>query len=197
MVSIRVALKSSHGWLPANSAETGATSPFEFYSVVSLLAMNDELLLFVEKAYKLETSPFWKWLSNRRGPSDIERIVAGDWLAHDGLTPEALDSFCLTLRLLIQDQDGFSIRKIAAIADAWPEDHASRREEIHRAVKSLFCEFKKLTNAGLFSYFVFQAFTDVLFHYRNCIQTIAFHLVQHLEAASSHADEGSQETLSN
>jgi hypothetical protein len=143
MVSIRVALKSSHGWLPANSAETGATSPFEFYSVVSLLAMNDELLLFVEKAYKLETSPFWKWLSNRRGPSDIERIVAGDWLAHDGLTPEALDSFCLTLRLLIQDQDGFSIRKIAAIADAWPEDHASRREEIHRAVKSLFCELNK------------------------------------------------------
>lgn len=191
--------------------------------------MDNDLILFVEKAHKLETSPFWKWVSNRRGPSDSDRIVVGDWLAHDGLSPEALDSFCLTLRLLIQDQDGFSIRKIAAKADMWPQEYALQRDKIHHAVNNLRVElnkrslvqfiegnettnkdvfdvifyggiahanptkrdrFKKLTNAGLFSYFVFQAFTGTLFHYRNCIQTLTFHVVQYLNTTSCHANEG-------
>lgn len=186
-------------------------------------------ILFIEKAYKLETSPFWRWLQSRHGPSNIEKIISGDWLAHDGLTPEALDSFCLTLRLLIQDQDGFSIRKIVVIADTWPAVHARRHREIHRAVDTLQNEldkrslvqfpensettnrelfdiifyggiahanpgkrdqFKKITNAGMFSYFVFQAFSSVLFNYRNCIQTIAFHLVQHINETSRQTNAG-------
>lgn len=190
--------------------------------------MNNELLLFVEKAHKLEASPFWKWVSNRRGPSDIERIVAGDWLAHDGLTAEALDSFCLTLRLLIQDRDGFSIRKISERATIWAERHSCSRDEIRRAVETLnsqlskrslvqFLEgkittnkdvfdvifyggivhanpgkrdqFSRLAKSGLFSLFVFQSFTHVLFHYRNCIQTIAFNVVQYLENEGCHARE--------
>lgn len=189
--------------------------------------MTDTLILFVEKAYKLETSPFWKWMSNRRGPSDIEKIMAGDWLAHDGLSPEELDSFCLTLRLLIQDQDGFSIRKVFAITEMWPDFHASRRNAIRLAVETLQFElskrsliqfndgketsnrdvfdvifyggiahanpgkrdqFRRLSSSGLFSYFVFQAFTSSLFYYRNCIQTIAFHIVHYLEEARYHAD---------
>ncbi|MCK6405941.1 MAG: hypothetical protein L6Q60_07975 [Rhodocyclaceae bacterium] len=188
--------------------------------------MSDALILFAEKAYKLENSPFWKWVSSRRGPSDIERIVAGDWLAHDGLSPEALDSFCLTLRLLIQDQDGFSIRKVFTIAEGWPEHYASRRNAIRLAIEKLHVElnkrsliqfnegrnttngdvfdiifyggiahanpgkrdqFRRLTTAGLFSYFVFQAFSATLFDYRNCIQTVAFHIVQYLDEASCRA----------
>lgn len=191
--------------------------------------MSDALILFVEKAYKLETSPFWQWLRNRRGPSDIERILAGDWLAHDGLSPEAFDSFCLTLRLLIQDQDGFSIRRVLAIAEAWPDLYAQRLNAIRLAIEKLRLElrkrsliqfiegrettngdvfdiifyggiahanpgkrdnFRRLTSAGLFSYFVFQAFTSVLFHYRNCIQTVAFHLAKHLEESRSDANAG-------
>ena len=187
------------------------------------------LVLFVEKAYKLETSPFWEWITTRRGPPDMERIISGDWLAHDGLTPEVLDSFCLTLRLLIQDQDGFSIRKVLAIAEGWPEPHASHRVEIRRAIDNLHVQLEKpslvqltsardtkntdlfdvifyggivhanpgkreqfriMTNAGLFSFFAFQAFSDVLFHYRNCIQTIAFHVVQYLKEAEVNANEG-------
>ncbi|CRM19099.1 hypothetical protein [Pseudomonas sp. 8 R 14] len=30
-------------------------------------------------------------------------------------------------------------------------------------------EFERLAKAGLFSFFLFQAFTGILFHYRNCI----------------------------
>ena len=168
-------------------------------------------------------------MSNRRGPSDFEKIAAGDWLAHDGLSPEALDSFCLTLRLLIQDQDGFSIRKVLALTEAWPPLHASRRDAIRLAIDTLRIElnkrsliqftdgrattsgdvfdiifyggiahanpekrdkFRRLTSAGLFSYFVFQAFTATLFHYRNCIQTVAFHIVHYLDEASCHTDAG-------
>lgn len=182
--------------------------------------MTDELLLFVEKAHKLETSPFWKWVRTKRGPSDIEKIVAGDWLAHDGLTPESLDSFCLTLRLLIQDQDGFSIRKIKEQSASWPESCLGYHREILRSVDTLNLElskpclaqflgeekttnrdifdvifyggiahsnsgkrdqFNRLTKSGLFSFFVFQSFSGALFHYRNCIQTIAFNIAQYLE----------------
>lgn len=105
--------------------------------VTSFLAMADELVLFVETAYKLEKSPFWKWASHRRGSSNMERIIAGDWLAHDGLSPEALDSFCLTLRLLIQDQDGFSIRKINALAEGWQGACTTYREAIQQATQNL------------------------------------------------------------
>jgi hypothetical protein len=109
-------------------------------SFVSFLAMADELVLFVETAYKLEKSPFWHWASHRRGPSDVERIIAGDWLAHDGLTPEALDSFCLTLRLLIQDQDGFSIRQINALAVGWQGICTTYGEAIQQAIRDLNCK---------------------------------------------------------
>ena len=102
--------------------------------------MADELILFVENAHKLETSPFWKWATRKHGASDMERIIAGDWLAHDGLSPEALDSFCLTLRLLIQDQDGFSIRKINSLINTWNDSSSSYRDGIHRAVQNLNCK---------------------------------------------------------
>ena len=190
--------------------------------------MADELILFVESAYKLETSPFWKWATSRRGASDMERIIAGDWLAHDGLSPETLDSFCLTLRLLIQDQDGFSIRKINSLANTWNDRGSSYRDGIHQAVESLHCklcerslvqfpgrqettngdvfdiifyggiahanpgkrdQFRELTKSGLFSFFLFQSFLGVLFHYRNCIQTVAYNIVQYVETQAGHATE--------
>lgn len=196
--------------------------------VRSFPAMADELVLFVESAHKLETSPFWKWATRRRGASDMERIVAGDWLAHDGLSPEALDSFCLTLRLLIQDQDGFSIRKINSLANTWNDSNSSYREGIHRAVENLHRklrerslvqfldrqettngdvfdiifyggiahanpgkrdQFRRLTKSGLFSYFLFQSFVGVVFHYRNCIQTVAFNIVRYLEEDAGHPAE--------
>lgn len=183
-------------------------------------AMTDELTLFVETAYKLETSSFWKWATARRGASNIERISAGDWLAHDGLSSEALDSFCLSLRLLIQNQDGFSIAQIKSLASTWPDSSSVYRDGIQKATENLHIrlnerslvqlpgrpkttnhdvfdvifyggiahanpgkrdEFRYLVNSGPFSFFVFQSFLSTLFHYRNCIQVVAYNIVRHLE----------------
>jgi len=191
--------------------------------------MDVNLVLFVEKAHKLEASSFWQWLNTRRGPSDIEKITAGEWLAHDGLSHDSLEAFCLNLRFLIQPRDGFSIDQVAEIAASWPEEYALGREKIQSAVAVLGrqlgtrClvqftdsrvttnwdlfevvfyggiahanpskrdQFKSITNAGLFTYFVFQTFSEVLFHYRNCIQALAFHVTQYLNSESSHALEG-------
>jgi hypothetical protein len=196
--------------------------------------MDANLVLFVERAHKLETSSFWQWLSNRRGPSDIEKIAAGEWLAHDGLSQDSLEAFCLNLRFLIQPRDGFSVEQVAAIAASWPDEYALQGEKIQSAVAVLVhqlgkrClvqltdskvttnwdlfevvfyggiahanpskrdQFKSLTNAGLFTYFVFQAFSEVLFYYRNCIQALAFHVTQYLDSVSCRAHEGSQGTL--
>jgi hypothetical protein len=194
--------------------------------IMLVFSMDANLVLFAEKAHILETSSFWKWLSTTRGPADIERIVNGEWLAHEGLNQEALAFFCLNLRFLIQPRDGFSIQQIDSIADTWPDDYALQRSEIHRAVSRLRSEldasclvqfldgqktsnenlfdiifygelvhanpskreqFKNLRTSGLFSYFAFQAFTHVLFQYRNCIQTLAFQIVQYLDLVDCHA----------
>lgn len=193
------------------------------------MSMNTSLVLFVERAHKLENSSFWRWLNNRHGPSDIEKIAAGEWLAHDGLSQDALEAFCLNLRFLIQPRDGFSIDQVAAIAASWPDEYALPRETIRGAVavlgqqlderclvqffdskpttnRDLFevvfyggiahanpskrDDFNHLTNAGLFTYFVFQAFSRVLFHYRNCFQTLAFQVTQYLISEHCRSREG-------
>ncbi|MBS1208558.1 MAG: hypothetical protein H6R19_956 [Proteobacteria bacterium] len=199
-----------------------------FYTLISFLVMADELILFVETAYKLEKSTFWQWATQRRGASDMGRIIAGDWLSHDGLSPEALDSFCLTLRLLIQDQDGFSIRKINSLSEEWQSTYAIYREAIQHATQDLNGKlnsrslvqfrgreettnrdvfdtifyggivhlnpakrelFRRLRDSGLFSFFLFQSFVGILFHYRNCIQAVAFNIVRYLEAQPADASE--------
>lgn len=174
---------------------------------------------FVLHARKLERSSFWKWLNTRRGQSDMERIIGGDWLAHDKLNPEELDAFCLNLRLLIQDQDGFSIRQVAKMASRWPDAYEAEREGVAGAVAKLHSaldskasvslspetpttnrelfdiifygglahanpgkreQFEALVSSGLFSYFVFHAFSSVLFHYRNCFQSIAHFVARYV-----------------
>jgi len=181
--------------------------------------MATPLEYFVLRARKLENSNFWKWLNTRRGQSDMERIIQGDWLAHDKLNPDELDAFCLNLRLLIQDQDGFSIRKVAEIASFWPDAYEAEREGVAAAVAKLRLaldskasvsllpekpttnrelfdiifygglahanpgkreQFEALVSSGLYSYFVFSAFSSVLFHYRNCIQSLAHFVARYV-----------------
>jgi hypothetical protein len=40
-------------------------------------------------------------------------------------------------------------------------------------------EYRSIVRSGIFSFFVFQSFKGVLLHYNNCIQNIAYHLVQY------------------
>lgn len=37
-------------------------------------------------------------------------------------------------------------------------------------------EFRRVSSAGAFSFFAFRAFCGVLFHYRNCVAQVAYHL---------------------
>ncbi len=181
--------------------------------------MKEEYILFVEKAHKLEASPFWKWFTNKHGPADMTRIINGDWLAHNGLNAEVFEAFCLTLRLLIQDGDGFSVREIAESAKAWPTEFESQARGIEDARRELNTRldeectvrlssdekttnrelfdvifyggivhsnprkrnrYDKFVSSGLFSFFAFYSFCGALAHYRNCIQSVAFHLTGYM-----------------
>lgn len=180
----------------------------------------DSLNRFVHRAERIVSSAFWSWMTRKRGQSDMARIIAGDWLAHDGLNIDELEAFCLNLRLLIQGRDGFCIRDIGLIAEGWESKHddlkkviQDARAELHKnlAFRSIANikgegetttndelfdlvfyggmvhedkvkrhEFDRLAKSGLFSFFLFQAFRGVLFHYRNCILHVGWASLQWL-----------------
>ncbi|TKK27379.1 hypothetical protein PspCFBP13528_22365 [Pseudomonas sp. CFBP13528] len=149
----------------------------------------------------------------------MARIIAGDWLAHDGLNIDELEAFCLNFRLLIQGRDGFCIRDIGLIAEGWESKHDDLKKviqdtraklrknldfpslinikdegkttknelfdlvfygEIVHEDKVKRREFDRLAKSGLFSFFLFQAFKSVLFHYRNCILHVGWASLQWL-----------------
>lgn len=83
-----------------------------------------QLQLFNRRARYLAESRFIKWLDTRGNKQpDMARLLSGDWLAFEGLHREDLDSFCLNLRLLIQDRDGFSIKCLSKIYEQFPDDY--------------------------------------------------------------------------
>jgi hypothetical protein len=51
-------------------------------------------------------------------------------------------------------------------------------------------EFDRLVESGAFSYFVFQAFTSTLFHYRNCILGVGLHVERYLVREGVIVSEG-------
>lgn len=122
--------------------------------------MDESLFLFVEQAYKLKTNSFWIWL-NGRIKTDYEKIFLGDWLAHDGINHEGLDSFCLRLRILIQERDGLRAEDMIKKSKCWEtqfdhlkqsiEDSYQVREQIlnNRCLVSIF-DNKNTTNKDLF-----------------------------------------------
>lgn len=98
--------------------------------------------LFNERAQKLATSRFLAWL--KRGGNkqpEMKLILERNWLAYSDLNSEDLDSFCLNLRLLIQDRDGFSIRCLSRIYEQFPEDY--------REAKDAFCFVRRGLNEFL------------------------------------------------
>ena len=100
------------------------------------------LHLFNERAHKLANSRFLAWL--KRGGNkqpEMKLILQRNWLAYSDLNSEDLDSFCLNLRLLIQDRDGFSIRCLSRIYEQFPEDY--------REAKDAFCFVRQGLNEFL------------------------------------------------
>jgi len=132
-----------------------------------------------------------RFLIQPRDGFSVDQVaaIAASWPDEYGLQREKIQSAVTVLghelgrRCLIQftnskvttNRDLFEVVFYGGIAHANP----SKRDQ-----------FKSLTNAGLFTYFAFQAFSEVLFHYRNCIQTLAFHVTQYLESVNCHAQEG-------
>ena len=123
---------------------------------------------FIVRARKLERSAFWRWQDQRPTRVDHAAIVAGNWLAYDGLREEDLDSFCMNLRLFIQGRDGFSIRQMSQHVALWPEAHAEQKAKVQHAADALnerldrpclvsLSKDRKSTNRELF---------DVLFYGR-------------------------------
>lgn len=93
--------------------------------------------LFFDRALRLEGSRFWAWLKTPQGEVDLQPFTEGNWLAHPNLNQDELESFCLNLRLLIQDQDGFSIRQIRQLAKEWPAQYGHQQAAIEQAVEEL------------------------------------------------------------
>jgi hypothetical protein len=176
--------------------------------------------LFIEKAEKLELSSFWKWLRDNRFNANMDNIIAGDWLSYKDFNRDSLDAFSLNLRLLINDQDGISIRSIGEMSQQWPRKYDDLKENIaiERAKLKAYLEdkalvqifenkettnydvfdvvmyggiahcnpksrvlFKHVTEAGVFSYFLFSNFSDVNVNYRNCIVNVSYHVMQYLK----------------
>ncbi|MDL2185619.1 hypothetical protein P5706_15650 [Pseudomonas sp. ChxA] len=189
----------------------------------------DSLKRFTHRAGRIISSEFWIWMTRKRGQSDMARIIAGEWLAHDGLNIDELEAFCLNLRLLIQGRDGFCIRDIGLISDGWGSKHddlkktiKDARAELHKNLaapsmanikeagevttnaelfdlvfygglvhedKVMRHEFDRLVKSGVFSFFLFQSFRGVLFHYRNCIVRVGKASLEWLER-EGHANDG-------
>ena len=64
---------------------------------------------------------------------DYERMAKREWISVDGVNEDAVDAFVLHIRLLTQDQDGFSIRRLAedVYSEAsTPEDLADRFDRL-------------------------------------------------------------------
>ncbi|MCM2341366.1 hypothetical protein [Rhodoferax sp.] len=93
--------------------------------------------LFLERALRLERSRFWVWLRTPQVEVDLRRFADGNWLDHPNLNQDELEAFCLNLRLLIQDRDGFSVRRIHQLSQGWPAQHQAEREGIAQAVNEL------------------------------------------------------------
>lgn len=84
--------------------------------------------MFNVRAYYLAESRFVAWLNGQGNKQpDLERVQEGHWTSLIGMHREDLDAYALNLRPLIQAQDGYSIRCLAAIYEALPEDYAEEK----------------------------------------------------------------------
>lgn len=91
---------------------------------------------FNVRASRLDTSRFLLWVRTRGNKQpDMRALLSGSWLPYEGLSREDIDSFVLNLRVLIQDQDGFSIRCLREIYKGFPDDF-SKAKELFRSFQS-------------------------------------------------------------
>ena len=94
-------------------------------------------LLFNEKVARLQACRLAKRMQNPNYQIQYEKIMNREWIAADDITPDDVDAFVLNLRLLVQDNDGFSIRCLAdeyranSVPQRLQDRFAEVREELH------------------------------------------------------------------
>ena len=92
------------------------------------------LTLFNERVDRLMRSDLAKRMANPQYTLDYEKMIRREWISVDGVTEDTVDAFVLNIRLLVQDQDGFSIRCLAENVyshDSVPDDLRSHFDQ-HR-----------------------------------------------------------------
>ena len=69
------------------------------------------LQLFNERVDRLDRCSLAKRMDeNPHYQLNYEKMINRQWVSIDGISEDEIDSFVLNVRLLIQDNDGFSIR---------------------------------------------------------------------------------------
>lgn len=75
---------------------------------------NSRLHLFNERVDRLDRCKLAKRMDeNPHYKLDYEQMIKHQWISVDDITEDDIDAFVLNVRLLIQDNDGFSIRCLA------------------------------------------------------------------------------------
>lgn len=70
------------------------------------------LILFNEKVDRLEKCRLTQRMATPHYEIQYDKLLERNWVAADGVTEDDVDAFVLNIRLLIQDRDGFSIRRL-------------------------------------------------------------------------------------
>lgn len=120
------------------------------------------LILFNERVDRLTRSDLAIQMENPKYKLDYERIMQREWISINGVTEDAVDAFVLNVRLLIQNQDGFSIRSLANdvytdssvpsnLKDRYDTQRVKWREHIEQSsMFKHFTEDRNFTNGELF-----------------------------------------------
>jgi hypothetical protein len=105
------------------------------------------LTLFNERVARLNRSRLATCMKNPNYVLSYDRFMNGEWICAEGIDEDTVDAFILNVRLLIQDNDGFSISCLAkniytdtAVPDDLRERFGNTREkwQKHSELTSLF-----------------------------------------------------------
>jgi len=69
--------------------------------------------LFNERVEQLTRSELANRMAAPNYALDYEKMMKREWISLDGVTEDAVNAFVLNIRPLVQDSDGFSIRRLA------------------------------------------------------------------------------------
>ena len=91
----------------------------------------EKLEQFNRTLERIAESIFIHWLFSERERPQDNVAMAKNWLSLKGLHKDEHDGFVLNFRFLIQDRDGFSLRKVSEIYDYLSEDYESEKAEFY------------------------------------------------------------------